>query len=64
LNFKFRDFPNFGIWTKIDAPFICLEPWAGYSDVRATSGKIEEKEGIQKLDSNISKEYSFSIEIL
>jgi hypothetical protein len=41
-----------------------LEPWAGYSDVRATSGKIEENEGIQKLDSNISKEYSFSIEIL
>jgi len=64
LNFKFRDFPNFGIWTKIDAPFICLEPWAGYSDVRATSGKIAKKEGIQKLDSNISKEYSFSIEIL
>ena len=64
LNFKFKDFPNFGIWTKVGAPFICLEPWAGYSDVRATSGKIEEKEGIQKLNSNISKEYSFRIEIL
>ena len=47
LNFKFRDFPNFGIWTKLDAPFICLEPWAGYSDLITTTGKIEEKEGIQ-----------------
>ena len=64
LNFKFRDFPNFGIWTKLDAPFICLEPWAGYSDLITTTGKIEEKEGIQKLDSTTKKEYSFSIEIL
>ncbi|MDI1316984.1 aldose 1-epimerase family protein [Flavobacterium sp.] len=64
LNFKFDDFPNFGIWTKINAPFICLEPWAGYSDVLNTTGKLCEKEGIQTLQRNASKEYTFSIEIL
>jgi galactose mutarotase-like enzyme len=64
LNFKFKDFPNFGIWTKTKAPFICLEPWAGYSDIVTTSGAIEEKEGIQALESKTSKEYSFHIEIL
>jgi galactose mutarotase-like enzyme len=64
LNFKFDDFPNFGIWTKINAKFICLEPWIGYSDVWNTNGKLAEKEGIQALDSNASKEYTFSIEIL
>jgi galactose mutarotase-like enzyme len=64
LDFKFKGFPNFGIWTKMDAPFICLEPWVGYSDVLHTSGNITEKEGIQNLKSNNSKEYSFSIEIL
>jgi galactose mutarotase-like enzyme len=64
LNFTFIDFPNFGIWTKINAPFICLEPWVGYSDVLNTTGNILEKEGIQILESNSSKEFNFSITIL
>jgi galactose mutarotase-like enzyme len=64
LNFKFYDFPNFGIWTKANAPFICLEPWVGYSDTLNASGSIIEKEGIQMLSGNTSKEYGFSIEIL
>ncbi|WP_333600712.1 aldose 1-epimerase family protein [Flavobacterium sp.] len=64
LNFKFADFPNFGIWTKMNAPFLCLEPWVGYSDVLTTNGNIMEKEGIQLLESNSTKEYHFSIEIL
>jgi len=64
LNFEFDGFPNFGIWTKINAPFICLEPWVGYSDVLNTNGCLAEKEGIQTLESQTSVEYSFSIEIL
>ncbi len=64
LTFKFNDFPNFGIWTKANAPFICLEPWVGYSDILSASGNLAEKEGIQKLESNTEKEYSFSIQIL
>jgi galactose mutarotase-like enzyme len=64
LNFRFGDFPNFGIWTKQNAPFICLEPWAGYSDTISATGNIAEKEGIQTLEGNTVKEYSFSIEIL
>lgn len=64
LNFKFKDFPNFGIWTKMNAPFICLEPWAGYADTLESNGNIMEKEGIQKLESNESKRYTFSMEFL
>ena len=62
LKFKFRDFPNFGIWTKDNAPFICLEPWVGYSDVLETSGDIMQKEGILMLEPNHVKEFTFSIE--
>ena len=64
LKFKFNDFPNFGIWTKVGAPFICLEPWVGYSDTFETSGNIFEKEGIQILEANSEKKYTFSITIL
>lgn len=64
LNFKFNDFPNFGIWTKMNAPFICLEPWLGYADTTNSNGNIFEKEGIQLLESNSYATYSFSMEIV
>ena len=49
---NFEDFPSLGIWTKMNAPFICIEPWFGYSDTNENSGNLFEKEGIQILDSN------------
>lgn len=64
LKFDFADFPNFGIWTKVGAPFICLEPWVGYSDTTENSGNLIEKEGIQLLERNSEKKYTFSISIL
>ena len=64
LHFNFQDFPNFGIWTKQNAPFICLEPWLGYADTDTASGNIKVKEAIQLLQVNCSKEFCYSIEIL
>lgn len=64
LNFKYCDFPHFGLWTKVGAPFICLEPWLGYADTVAANGNLMEKEGITLLKANSEKEISFSIEIL
>lgn len=61
---QFNDFPNLGIWTKSDAPFLCIEPWIGYSDTVDSSGEILEKEGIQILNSNKIFKSNFSIEIL
>lgn len=39
-----------GFWTKKDAPFICIEPWWGWADHSDSSGKLEEKAGIRKLN--------------
>ena len=64
LNFGFEGFPHFGIWTKQDAPFLCLEPWAGYSDTVNADGFIMHKEGIQFLERNAYKAYHFTIEII
>lgn len=64
LRVQFNDFPNLGIWTKSNAPFLCIEPWLGYSDTVHSSGNILEKEGIQLLEAKKSLEYNFSIEIL
>jgi galactose mutarotase-like enzyme len=64
LRVRFNDFPNLGIWTKTNAPFLCIEPWIGYSDTVHSSGNILEKEGNQLLEAKKSLEYNFIIEIL
>lgn len=63
LNFSFEDFPHFGIWTKPDAPFLCLEPWIGYSDTINHNGRITEKEGIQILAAQSDFHCEYKIEI-
>lgn len=64
INFYFEDFKNFGIWTKMNAPFICLEPWLGYSDLTSSNGNIENKEAIQFVEANAIFKCSYSIEII
>ena len=64
LKVSFQDFHNLGIWTKINAPFICIEPWLGYSDVFDSNGVLSEKNGIQIAKPNSAFNCSFTIEIL
>lgn len=64
VKFDFQDFPSLGIWTKEQAPFICIEPWLGYSDTSANSGDLFEKEGVIVLDANQIFNSKFSIQLL
>jgi galactose mutarotase-like enzyme len=64
LKVSYEDFPDLGIWTPPNAPFICIEPWFGYSDTIDTFGNLFKKEGIQVLDKNATFHSAFSIEIL
>lgn len=61
---NFEDFPSLGIWTKEQAPFVCIEPWFGYSDTAGNSGDLFQKEGIVVLESNQTFHSKFSIQIL
>lgn len=64
LKTTFKGFPNLGIWTKKEAPFLCIEPWYGYSDTEEKYGNLFEKEGIQVLKEKEVFQSIFSIEIL
>ena len=64
LKVHFEDFPNLGIWTKVGAPFICIEPWFGYSDTIESNGNLFEKEGVIVLEANDTFQTKFSLEIL
>jgi galactose mutarotase-like enzyme len=64
LQVGYNDFPHLGIWTKRDAPFICIEPWQGYSDTAACTGTLMDKEGIKKLMPQQNTDFKLTIEIL
>ena len=64
LKVHYKGFPSLGIWTKSQAPFICIEPWIGYADTIENNGNLEDKEGIQILGENQTFETNYLIEIL
>lgn len=64
LRVDFQGFPHLGIWTKKDAPFLCIEPWYGYSDTNESTGNLFEKEGIQIIEANEIFNSKFTIEII
>lgn len=65
INFSFFNLPYFGIWAAKNADFVCLEPWAGIADSIYHNQILENKEGIQKLDSQQSQKHfwQFTIEL-
>jgi galactose mutarotase-like enzyme len=46
LRIEFPDSPYLGLWTKPNAPFICIEPWHGISDPENYSGDFTRKPGV------------------
>jgi galactose mutarotase-like enzyme len=62
LKFKFNSFPYFGIWSAVDAPFVCLEPWCGIADSIHANQQLINKEGINKLAANENWQRTWSVE--
>ncbi len=46
VSVSFEGFPMLGVWTKQDAPFVCIEPWFGHADFEDFEGELSEKDGI------------------
>jgi galactose mutarotase-like enzyme len=63
LSMEFPGFKAFGIWAPQDAPFVCLEPWCGVADSASSSGQLEEKEGINRLDAGATFTRSFAVTV-
>lgn len=63
LKINFKNFPFLGIWTKRNAPFICIEPWYGHADEKISDGNIYTKKSIQTLKQKTNFTVYFDIEI-
>ena len=64
LRVHYDDFPSLGIWTMVNAPFLCIEPWLGYADTVDCTGNIFEKEGILIVEAKESFQSKYTIEIV
>lgn len=50
LDFDFTGFSHLALWSKIDAPFICIEPWFNTADHINSNGIFKNKENVIKLN--------------
>lgn len=64
LSVEFEGFPFLGIWTKPNAPFLCIEPWCGLADNINHNGNIYEKEGIQLLENKSNFQRKIVVNLL
>ena len=57
-------FPFLAVWSKKDAPFVCLEPWYGRTDDDGFMGSIDQKPGEQMLLGGEAREFAYAIDFL
>lgn len=64
ITVSFKDFPHLGIWSKPEAPFICLEPWQGHSSPVDFDGEFSQKPGILLIpaQSEITKRFEIILD--
>lgn len=64
IKVDFHGFDNLLLWTKPNAPYICIEPWNGIPDTVGSSFDFTKKEGITKLDKGGVFERTHTITVL
>ncbi len=50
LSVTYEGFPTLFLWTKPNAKYICIEPWAGMPDRTDGDGVLENKQGIMRVE--------------
>ena len=62
LTMDFTGFPYLAIWSKPNAPFICIEPWYSTADTIKSTGVFIQKQDIISLKPNETFECKFTVE--
>ena len=62
LTMDFTGFPYLAVWSKPNAPFICIEPWYSTADTIKSTGVFIQKPDIISLKPNETFECKFTVE--
>ena len=65
VTMHYEEYPYIGFWhmTKMDAPYVCLEPWSAMPGLAGKTVALEEKSDLTRVPSKASKSISFTLEI-
>ena len=50
ITMEYPSFQHVGLWMRPGAPYLCLEPWTGYSDPAGFTGDLFDKPGMRVLE--------------
>lgn len=62
LTMDFGEFPYLAIWSKVNAPFICIEPWFSTADTVKSSGVFTQKHDLISLKPKDIFECKYTVE--
>lgn len=62
INVSLTGFPWLGLWSKVGADYVCIEPWCGHSDTLGFNGDIDNKSAIEQVKIGETWQRSYSIE--
>jgi galactose mutarotase-like enzyme len=63
LAISFPDTASLGIWTKPNAAFVCVEPWAGMADPEGFEGDFTQKPGIMSLPPTEERRFRMDVRL-
>jgi galactose mutarotase-like enzyme len=63
LSVNFTGFNYLGLWAKVGAPYVCIEPWLGCADTANKPVEFKDKEGVIQLAANEHFTVSFAVQI-
>lgn len=61
IEVRFPDMPQLGLWSKVGAGFICIEPWHGFASPVEFDGDLSKKPGMVMVQPASSKSFATSI---
>ena len=64
IRFTWENLPNFAIWSKPGAPFVCLEPWRGTSAQVDRGDELAERPYTEVLGPGATGRYAFKAELV
>lgn len=59
----FKGFNYLGLWAKVGAPYVCIEPWLGCADTAGKSVDYKDKEGVVTLETGKIFGVSFTVSV-
>ena len=63
VSVEFPAFNYLGLWAKVGAQYVCIEPWLGCADTAGKPVELKDKEGIISLPQGETFTVSFTVEI-